>query len=348
MALNFVAAEDGLEDDPKVLAFARHLKTSRALAFWFVMRWRRLIVHVGNVLTGALPKSYTVDDVAAFLEWTGKPAALFSAMKLAGFATWKRGRGLVYPGWPATVTGHYASIRERERRRKDENRKNRGADSPRTGGGQLAGGGADSPRTGGGDLTLRNEVSAERPPDPPPAGGAFLAEERWRWLLENAPTPQDPAASMKILATMSADDWTACQGAYLSLKSAVGTPSRKNVRVLQWPTDLFLKKHAYLRFRERKRPSIKREAPPKPAENPAEALERRLAASDSFLEALFADPDVGEDKKSAARAEWLADAANNGRRPPWVPAEAGEPPPKPPKPKPLRIVRDEKEGNHHP
>ena len=179
MSLNFVAAEDGLENDPKVLTLARLLKKPRAFAFWYVMMWRRLIVNVGNALTGALPKSYTADDLAAFLDWEGKPPALVAAMKATGFLASKKGRGLFYPAWAQTITGHYASRREVERRRDEARRAERReseargqpAEAPRVLHGGLRGSSVEAPR---GILRSIKEGNPRRaPPGPPWRGGSW-------------------------------------------------------------------------------------------------------------------------------------------------------------------------------
>lgn len=127
---------------------------------------------------------------------------------------------------------------------------------------------------------------------------------------------------------MSEQDWETVQVAYGLLKvpaGGVGTPSRKNIRVLHWPTDLFLKKGAYLRFRPKARPARAASTPVKVVElSPAEELEARLVKVDGYLLQLLSDPDVPEEKKQAARERWLASAENKGRRPPWkTPATNG-------------------------
>lgn len=335
MALNFVAAEDGLEEDPKILTLARMLKVDRAHAFWFVMRWRRLVVNAGNPISGSLPPNYTTDDLAAFLDWSGRPTALTSALKSTGFLGLRRGRALFYPCWGQTITGQYASYRERERQRKEEDRIERksgrgtSADGARNVRGQGADASADSPRTGAGNLRSINKgPSADAPPTPPPAGGD-LAEGRWAWLLENAPTPQDPGVSKRILAELTEDEWCLVQRAYESLKvpaGGVGTPSRKNIRVLHWPTDLFLRKHAYLRFRPASRPARGARTTVKVVElSPAEELEARLLQSDRYLLELLNDPDAPEEKKRAARERWAMNPENKGRRPPWKAPSAPTP-----------------------
>jgi len=83
-ALNFVAAEDGLEEDPKLLGLARILKVPRGMAFWYVLRWQRLILRRGNHMLGSLPKNFRAEDVAGFLEFRGNPRRLIDAMKKQG------------------------------------------------------------------------------------------------------------------------------------------------------------------------------------------------------------------------------------------------------------------------
>ena len=324
MALNFVAAEDGLEEDPKILTLARMLKVDRAHAFWFVMRWRRLVVNTGNVVAGSLPKNYTLADVAAFLDWDGKPTALATAMKATGFLGLKRGRGLHYPGWAHTITGRYAGARESDRlaaqRRRRESKSTVG--DPSADVGRRSGdASADGRPTDGRYLTVSKEgASADGPPDPPPSGGA-LGEERWQWLRENAPTPQNSRVCVKILAELSADEWElvkAAYGRYRAAKAGVGTPIGRNLRCLEWPTDRFLQIGAYERFRQKARPVRSASTPVKVVElDPAQALEARLQQSDGYLMELLADPDVPEEKKQAARDRWVSVPENKGRRPPW-------------------------------
>lgn len=122
MSLNFVAAEDGLEDGPKFLKLARLLKVPRGMAFWCLLRLRRLLVNEGNLFSGALPQNYDSMDLAAFLEWRGKPGTLIAALKETGFLGFRRGVGFFLPGWALTVTGSYAIDRE-NRRTADRDRK---------------------------------------------------------------------------------------------------------------------------------------------------------------------------------------------------------------------------------
>src|SRR4051812_36853863 len=96
-ALNFVAADDGLEEDPKLRTLAKILKERRSTAFWWVMRWQRLILQKGNHLSGALPKTYTAHDIATFLDFNGPPHRLIDAMKRQGYLSFKKGRGFCYP-----------------------------------------------------------------------------------------------------------------------------------------------------------------------------------------------------------------------------------------------------------
>lgn len=148
-----------------------------------------------------------------------------------------------------------------------------------------------------------------------------MASARWEWLRENAPNPQNPEVSRKLLGELSQEDWQTVQQAYGQLKvpaGGVGTPSRKKTRVLGWPTDLFLRKHAFLQFRSKTPKPRPASAPVKVVElDPAQELETRLVQVDGYLMQLLNDPDVPEAKKQAAREKWLATPENKGRRPPW-------------------------------
>ena len=176
-ALNFVAADDGLEEDPKLLTLARLLREPRSTAFWYVMRWQRLILQKGNHLSGALPKSYTAEDIATFLDFKGDPRRLIDAMKRQGYLVFKKGRGFCYPAWGDTTTGRYACRREEERLRKETERRNRrSANAGRSS--DVLGLSADErpegPRTVDGQSTGRKQGSTEDlPPDPPPGGGGL-------------------------------------------------------------------------------------------------------------------------------------------------------------------------------
>ena len=197
MALNFVAIDDGLEDDPKLLTLARILKVPRPMAFWFVFRWLRLILQKGNHISGSLPKSYTGADVATFLEFKGDPRRLIDAMKRQGYVSFKKGRGFFYPGWKEGTTGHYAFKRAEDRIRKEEERRSRRETVVRPSADVLGSSSnrpQDSPRTINGQSTGRNEgSSSDLPPLAPPAGGDSVADARWDWLFEHAPTPQNHA-----------------------------------------------------------------------------------------------------------------------------------------------------------
>ena len=317
-ALNFVAADDGLEDDPKLLTLARLLKVSRPMAFWFVMRWQRLILDRGNHVSGSLPRNYTADDIAAYLEFKGGARRLIEAMKMQGYLSFKKGRGFFYPAWDDTTTGRYAHRREEDRiwhedKRKQQRRSSAvrpSSDVVR----QSADTSADGLTTSSRQPTGRKEESSgERPPDPPPAGGASLADTRWDWLERAAPTPQNRSACKRVLEAMTTEDWALVQRAYGLLHDPGASISRKNRRVLSWPTDLFLAKQGFLRFRPPARPTrtpvTRSPIPPEP------------------------DPLVELGKPQEWREAWLADPINKGRLPPWYSASdhqngtSGCPPP---------------------
>jgi len=335
-ALNFVAAPDGLEEDPKLQMLARILKVSRPMAFWFVMRWQRLILRSGNHLSGALPKNYKADDIAAFLEFPGGGQRLVAAMKRQGYLGYKRGRGFYYVGWPETITGRYASRREEDRLWHEKSRRRERATKGRPPAAVLRladnvarpsddvvrltdDASADRPATSPRSSTGKNEgIKSDGPPDPPPEGGASTAEARWAWLNAKAPTPQNRHACMRILATMCESDWALVQAAYGRLDNP-SSISRRNRRVLEWPTDQFLRKQGYLRFQDKPRPTrtAGRQGKPGFEADPLAEIEKRILARDKFLAELHLDPEAPEEKKRLAREHWLADPENRDRQPPW-------------------------------
>ncbi len=322
-ALNFVAAEDGLEDDPKLKTLARLLKVARPLAFWFVMRLRRLILTTGNHLSGFLPKNYGSNDIAAYLEFEGAAQRLIDAMKKQGYLGYKKGRGFFYPGWSDLTTGRYACRRERDRQSKVESRKSESSAWLAVSKFLIPAADASSDRraTSSPDPTGRKkESNPELPPDPPPTGGACLADARWDWVQEHAPTPQNSRVCKAILGAMSVETWDAVQRAYSLIGQPGASISKKNSRVLNWPTDQFLRKEAYLRFLPRKRPTRTK---PVTAMDTLAELERRQADGDAFLMDFLRDPDQPDAKKQQRRERWLADPVNQDRKRPWegIPAQ---------------------------
>jgi hypothetical protein len=322
-APNFVAIEDGLEENPKLLGLAKILGVPRERAFWFVYRLRRLVFVEGDGVSGQLPKTIFAHDVASFLGVKGRSPRLIDALKKQGFLGYRKGRGFYYPSWTDTVTGRYASHREEDRLRKERTRRalaagNRAADDVQ---GPSVDASSDAPRTVRGNQAERNESNGQSlPPDPPPAGGASLADERWDWLYGHAPTAQDREYCKRKLASMSEEDWALVKGAYGLLPNPPPALSRKNRRALLWPTDQFLRKGAYLRFRNAIRPA--RTAPraptnPTPAES-VDDLARRMEERDAFIREMLRDPEVPEKKKAEARDRWLAEPQNAGRQPPWT------------------------------
>jgi hypothetical protein len=327
-ALNFVAIESGLEDDPKLLSLAKVLGVRREVAFWYVYRWRVLIVQQGMHLTGSLPKKYTAQDIAAFVEFRGVPHRLINAMKTAGFLGCKSG-GFFYPGWKDTVTGDFAADREddrlRKRREREERRGrppvvlDRAPDVP----GTSTDASLDRARMSDGNPEERNETSeVGSPPGPPRSGGSSLADERWEWLFLNAPTPQNPAHCKKLLAAMPESEWALVVRAYgrgLEGSSSLSKKERRDLRVLNWATDKFLREQAYLRFAVIDRP---RKRPP-PALDPsthvtaADQLKQRLASSDDFVMELLRDPEQSDRAKAEAKRRWWAVPENADRSAPW-------------------------------
>lgn len=329
-AFNFVAIESGLEDDPKLLSMAKVLGVKREAAFWYVYRWRVLIVQQGMYLTGSLPKKYTAQDLASFVDFRGAPRRLIDAMKEAGFLSYRKGCGFFYPAWKDTVTGDFAADKERRRIGKAKKRADlkdgppivpgQAPDVPET----SRDASPDQPGTSHGHPEERNERSeVGGPPGPPRAGGSSIADERWEWLLQNAPTPQNPDRSKKYLAVMSDIEWAVVRRAYGRLQESRSSMSRKEIRdlrVLSWATDKFLQEQAYLRFRVVDRP--KRKAPegerPVFVVTPADELKQRLAASDDFVLEFLGDPEQSDLAKEDAKRRWKAVPENADRCPPWV------------------------------
>ena len=124
---------------------------------------------------------------------------------------------------------------------------------------------------------------------------------------------------------MAEGDWDHVQRSYSLLTEPGSSISKRNRRVLDWPTDVFLRKQAYLRFPAVKRPA--RTAPRPPSSGPTperlERIEARLFATDKFLRELLADPEQPDAKKDAARKRWLDDPTNKDRAPPWLPSSEG-------------------------
>lgn len=87
-AFNYVAIESGLEDDPKLLSMTRTLGVKREAAFWYVYQWRVLVVQQGMPLTGALPKRYSAQDIASFVEFRGAGHGLGEEVDLRTPSAW--------------------------------------------------------------------------------------------------------------------------------------------------------------------------------------------------------------------------------------------------------------------
>jgi hypothetical protein len=174
-ALNFVAIEDGLEDDPKLHSLARILRVPRSIALWFVFRLRRFVLQQGDHITGSLPKRFNARDVASVLCFDGDPRRLVAALKKQGYLGCRKGRGFYYPGWTDTITGQYACRREEDRQRHGRLRRERAALSnqpPAVVRGQSADASAECLQTSKERLGESKVASNQsRPPDPPPCGG---------------------------------------------------------------------------------------------------------------------------------------------------------------------------------
>ncbi len=328
-ALNFVAADDGLEDDPKLLALARMMKVPRLLAFGSVLRWQRLILQRGDHLQGSLPQRYFAADIAAFLDFRRDPERLVEAMEKCGFLGHRKGHGYYFPDWIHTTTGRYAHRRETERLQQERLRaKNRPSRTERPANGVQQSADVDrrsadslptSVRQTGERKEARNqETISEIPPYPPPPGGDF-ADARWRWVEEHAPRPRNRTVCMRILATIPDGEWEQVQAAYQTLQQPGANLSKRDRRALEGPTDLFLGRQVYLQFGRKKQPVKTPRARVTSARtvSAAEGAAERAAAGDAFVVQYLADPDVSEEKKAQARERWLASPENTNRHPPW-------------------------------
>ena len=245
-SLNFVAVEDGLEENPKIKTLSRLVRVPRGMAVWFIVRLRRMILDHGDHITGVLPKRFSDEDIASFLEFDGKSSVLVESLKRQGYLKRKSGRGFIYPDWQNTITGRYASQRERDRAWHEKERSNRrSADVVTTSSDTCTDG-----RPTSADIQTGRKKGRESslPPVPPPQGGQDLGASRWGWLLANAPTPQNRDVCMRYLSEMSPDDWSLVQYAYGCGNKGGGNISKKNSRTLDWPTDVFLRKTVFLRF----------------------------------------------------------------------------------------------------
>jgi hypothetical protein len=245
-ALNFVAVEDGLEESPKIGTLSRMLRVKKSDAVWFVIRLRRMVLNHGNHITGSIPRQFTDEDIASFLDFDGRAKALIVQLKRQGYLVRKAGRGYFYPDWENTITGRYASQRERDRLWHERDRKNRRSNDV---GRQSNDTSADSRTTSSDIQTGRKEgrKSADTPLSAP-QGGPSQGASRWDWLMENAPTPQNRGVCTRFLDAMSAADWELVQFAYTVRQKGASNISQKNARTLAWPTDVFLRKTAFLRF----------------------------------------------------------------------------------------------------
>ena len=308
-ALNFVAVEDGLEEDPKIVSLARILRTSRALAVWYVVRLRRMVLRHGNHITGSLPKNFNDEDLASFLDFDGRAHTLVVALKRQGYLAKKSGRGFLCPDWENTITGRYAGSRERDRLWHEKHRKERLSDDV---GRQSLDASADSRTTSAEIQTGRKKGSLETPPCPPPKGGQAKGLTRWAWLMENAPTPQNKDLCVRYLSTMSPEDWELVQFAYASRQKSGANISVKNARALAWPTDTFLRKSAFYRFagplrtfkNAKTQPSKQTSQGTEPKAE--ESHEEKARTAWTWLEQYLADPtwsDPEKDKRKAAFAE---------------------------------------------
>jgi hypothetical protein len=320
-SLNFVAVEDGLEENPKVKTLSRLIHVPRSMAVWFIVRLRRMILDHGNHITGVLPKRFNEEDVASFLEFDGKATILIASLKRQGFLRRKSGLGFIYPDWQNTITGRYACQRERDRLWHEKDRSNRRSDDV----GRRSSDTPNDSRTTSDDIQTGRKEGREsgRPPVPPPKGGQALGASRWEWLLENAPTPQNREVCMRYLSEMSPQDWALVQYAYMCRQGKGGNTSKKNSRTLDWPTDIFLRKTVFLRFTGSQRTfknALKVDQGKTPIKPKEEAEENRAQNEWQWLEGYLADPMWPDTEKEQRRVQfeqkwkckpWAGDA-------PWI------------------------------
>ena len=118
---------------------------------------------------------------------------------------------------------------------------------------------------------------------------------------------------------MSDENWALVQRAWGVPKKEWGPLYRRNARVLGWPSDAFLRKQAFLRWREKPTPRTIARAASEVVKviSPAEVLERRLAEQDSYVMEALADPDRPEEKKTELKKWWESNPENAERSPPW-------------------------------
>jgi hypothetical protein len=98
------------------------------------------------------------------------------------------------------------------------------------------------------------------------------------------------------------------------------TIPKRNRRCVAGPTDLFLQRQDFLRFRPRNGPTKTRSVPrtANGVLDTAADVENRLAASDAFVLQALKDPDLSEEEKKKWRNRWSADPQNRDRGPPWA------------------------------
>lgn len=89
--------------------------------------------------------------------------------------------------------------------------------------------------------------------------------------------------------------------------------------MLAWPSDAFLRKQAFLRWRPKPppRPIVRAPASAVRVISPAAELEKRLLETDSYVMQALDDPDLADEKKKEIREKWLERPENRDRVPPW-------------------------------
>jgi hypothetical protein len=312
----FVAIRVGRSMDPlEVLGPARELKISRALALGYLALWEEMILELGDAINGRLPKKYGAAQIAAKLDFPGRPRAIVEALRRAGVLGTYKGV-FMHAYWRQSVTGQYASERAEQR----EHWRQKKAD-------QRAGDVSESLRDNGGtslgtaDIKKEsNGVNGAPPPPAPPQAGGSLGASRWKWVEENHKRPANSQACIKLLGTLSADHWALFQW-------SVGLPARggplsmsRKKRVLGLDSHRFLLSEAYLQLLPEWRAKLAHDAAPPKARPPAAAAAAdaelaRLKASEKYVLAHLADPELTDDKRSNIKTKWAH--AHPHVIPPW-------------------------------
>jgi len=137
---------------------------------------------------------------------------------------------------------------------------------------------------------------------------------RWEWVRENHKSPTNPDACIKLLGSMSDDEWPLFQ--WVCTPPDRGGPrsiSRKK-RVLEADSYQILAKGAYLKFLPEWRAKLREDERPKngaakprhaPKDDPAGLAQRRYASALPFVLAQLED-EKSEKKREEIRARFAA------------------------------------------